>query len=157
MGLERATIIRLRTREVIHVGFNPEEYTVEGGSNFAEFAIAGLPVPPVQYTRGSGRTLRVELLFDSSKSWADVRQMSGRVAALTEPEPATRAPPVLAFLWGQFAFRCVLEKLTQRFTRFTPGGVPVRAYLSVTFREYADLAQARVERGLFIAPPTVRK
>jgi Contractile injection system tube protein len=156
MGLEHATIVRLQTREVIRVEFNPEEYALEGGSNFAEFAVAGLPVPPVQYTRGSGRTLRVELLFDSSQSWADVRLRSARVAALTEPEPATQAPPVLAFLWGPFAFRCVLEKLTQRFTRFTPGGVPVRVYQSATFKEYAGLAQAEVERGLFVAPPTVR-
>ena len=91
MGLERAALVHLRTRQVIPVGFNPEEYTVEGGSQFAEFAIAGLPVPPVQYVRGTGRTLRVELFFDTTADWSDVRRQSGRVTALSEPDPATRA------------------------------------------------------------------
>jgi nucleoid-associated protein YgaU len=37
------------------------------------------------------------------------------------------------------AFRCVVESVKQKFTLFSPEGVPLRATLTVTFREYKTL------------------
>ena len=37
-------------------------------------------------------------------------------------------------------FRCVLESVRQKFTLFSPEGVPLRATLTVSFREYKTLA-----------------
>ena len=39
------------------------------------------------------------------------------------------------------AFRCVLESVKQKFTLFSPDGVPLRATLSVVLREYKTLAE----------------
>jgi len=36
-------------------------------------------------------------------------------------------------------FRCVLENIKQKFTLFSPDGIPLRATLTVTFREYKTL------------------
>jgi nucleoid-associated protein YgaU len=36
-------------------------------------------------------------------------------------------------------FRCVMEQIKQKFTLFSPDGVPLRATLSVTLREYETL------------------
>ena len=38
-------------------------------------------------------------------------------------------------------FRCVLESVRQKFTLFSPDGVPLRATLTVTLREYKTLAE----------------
>lgn len=39
------------------------------------------------------------------------------------------------------SFECVMENIKQKFTLFSPEGVPLRATLSVTLREYRSLAQ----------------
>lgn len=136
MALEKAIILNAVTREVIPVQFNPEEYSLDAGNNFAEFAIVGLPTPPVQYIRGTGRNLRIELFFDSSGDLSDVRNQTRRVTSLLDKNPRLGAPPSLVFSWGGFDFTCVLEKVGQRYTHFRPDGTPMRAYLSTTFREY---------------------
>jgi hypothetical protein len=154
MALEKAVLVNTATREVIRVQFNPEEYALDAGNNFAEFAVVGLPTPPIQYVRGSGRSLRIELLFDSSGSLGDVRDLTRRVTGLLDKDPRRGAPPPLVFSWGRFDFACVLEKVGQRFTHFRADGVPLRAYLSTTFREFAA-ATVDVQSGLFGLPPTV--
>jgi hypothetical protein len=78
-----------------------------------------------------------------------------KIFQLIRIDPARHAPPVLAFLWGpQFpggnivveqagqrreAFLCVMESIRQKFTLFSPDGVPLRATLTVSLREYRDL------------------
>jgi hypothetical protein len=42
-------------------------------------------------------------------------------------------------------FRCVLESVRQKFTLFSPAGVPLRATLTCTFREYKSLADQLAE------------
>jgi contractile injection system tube protein len=155
MALEKAVLLITATGESIPVQFNPEEYTLDDGNVFAEIGIPGLRTPPVQFVRGSGRSLRVELFFDtSSSSGADVRLQTQRVAGLLEKSPTLHGPSPLLFLWGGLQMPCVLEKVSQRFTRFLPSGVPVRAYLTLTLKEFATTT-VEVQSGLFVLPPTV--
>ena len=155
MALDKATIINLDTREAIPVLFNPEEYTLDLGNTIAEIGIPGLQKSPVQYVRGNVRTLRMELFFDTYEQNQDVRVHTRRITSLLEPSPTTLAPPVLLFSWSSLQFQCVLETVSQRFVMFKPSGMPVRARLTVAFKEFARL-QVEIEEGLFIGPPTVR-
>jgi hypothetical protein len=155
MALEKAVLLITATGESIPVQFNPEEYTLDDGNVFAEIGIPGLRTPPVQYVRGSGRSLRAELFFDTSSSpGTDVRLQTQRVSGLLEKSPTLQGPPPLLFLWGGLQMPCVLEKVSQRFTRFLPSGVPVRAYLTLTLKEFATTT-VTVQSGLFVLPPTV--
>lgn len=155
MALEKAVLLITATGESIPVQFNPEEYTLDDGNVFAEIGIPGLRTPPVQFVRGSGRSLRVELFFDTSASpGTDVRLQTQRVSGLLEKSPTLQGPSPLLFLWGGLQMPCVLEKVSQRFTRFLPSGVPVRAYLTLTLKEFATTTVA-VQSGLFVLPPTV--
>lgn len=45
-------------------------------------------------------------------------------------------------------FRCVLESVRQKFTLFSPEGVPLRATLTVSLREYKTLQDQLAELGL---------
>ena len=47
----------------------------------------------------------------------------------------------MRFLWGSLRFDAVLEKVGRKITMFHSTGIPARATLSVTFREYRRLAQ----------------
>jgi hypothetical protein len=152
--LTRTVIVNTDTNEKIGVMYNPDEFSLDEGANFAEVGIPGRQSSPLQYVRGRARTLSMELFFDTYESGEDVRQHSGRVVALLEPNPRTGAPPVLVFTMGTFAFKCVLAEVGQRYTMFLPSGTPVRATLSVRFQEFTEIA-FEVERGLFIGPPTL--
>ena len=157
MALDKAIIINLETDEVISVCFNPEEYTLDTGNAIAEIGIPGLEKSPVQYVRGKIRTLKLELFFDTyeEKSNKDVRAHTRRITTLLEKNSITQAPPVLLFSWGSLQFKCVLETVSQKFIMFLQDGTPVRARLSVNFKEYEQL-EVEIEEGFFVGPPTVR-
>jgi nucleoid-associated protein YgaU len=72
-------------------------------------------------------------------------------------QPKTHAPPRLTFIWGEgLAFRAIVESVTEKFTLFNPLGVPLRATLSVAFREYKTLEQQLEELNLQTADRTGR-
>jgi hypothetical protein len=50
------------------------------------------------------------------------------------------APPIVAFSWDTQVFKGVLESLNISYVLFTPDGVPLRAKLSVTLKEYRPAA-----------------
>jgi hypothetical protein len=155
MSLEKATIINTNTEESISVMFNPEEYTLDKANNFAEVGIPGLMSPPIQYVRGNLRTLKMDLFFDTYEKTTDVRIHTQKITNLLEKDSSTQAPPILLFTWGNLNFRCVLDSVSQRFTMFLNDGIPVRATLSVTFKEFEPV-KIEIRRGLFIGPPTVQ-
>jgi nucleoid-associated protein YgaU len=80
------------------------------------------------------------------------------------------APPRCRFGWGdefpglinsegrvtakRKAFDCIVESIQQKFTLFSPDGVPLRAMLSVTLREYVTLQQQLEQLNLRTADHT---
>ncbi len=152
--LSKAVLINTETGDRIPVMYNPEQYSLEQGNDFAEVGIPGLTVSPLQYVRGKARKLSMELFFDTYENASDVRQYTGRIVRLLNQNPRTHAPPILLFNMGQFSIQCVLVDANQRFTMFLRDGTPVRAIMAVRFQEYARL-DVNTERGLFIGPPTL--
>jgi nucleoid-associated protein YgaU len=156
MNLEKATFLNLATGESIAVPFNPEEYTVDAGNSFAEIAVPGARAPPIQFGRGQSRTLKVELFCDSSAlPTRDVRGQTERILFLLEKDPSLNAPPVVLFLWGGAQFKGVVERVGVRFGRFLPDGTPVRAYLSVSLKEYEE-ARVDIQAGLFFSDASMQ-
>jgi hypothetical protein len=152
--LAKAFIVNTNTGERIPVMYNPEQLSLEQGNNFAEIGIPGLNAPPIQYVRGKGRVLSMELFFDSYELGVDVRQFTDGITNLLATLPDTFAPPIVLFVMGSFSFRCVLMEAAQRFTMFAVDGTPVRSTLSARFHEYVDVTVA-VESGFFIAAPII--
>src|ERR1700684_1388371 len=114
--LAKAFIVNTTTGQQIPLMYNPEQFTLDQGNNFAEIGIPGLNAPPIQYVRGKGRTLTMELFFDSYELGVDVRQFTDGITGLLATLSATFAPPILLFVMGSFSFRCVLMEAGQRFT-----------------------------------------
>lgn len=140
---------------VIPVQFNPPEYTIGKAAQIAEIAIPGIDAPILQFVRGQTRTLALELFFDTTRRGssmdkvADVRALTEPVAQLVRIQPKTHAPPRITFIWGQgLAFRAIVDNVQQKFTLFNPAGIPVRATLTVSFKEYKTLEQQLKELNL---------
>ena len=123
--------------DVIPLRFNPTEYQLQKQNNFAEIAIPGLETPPIQYVRGASEKLTLELIVDTSDTLEDVRKKYvDAVRDLLNINTELHAPPLVAFEWDREIFKGVLESLNVTYTLFGPDGVPLRAKLSTTLKEY---------------------
>ena len=139
MALEKAVITPSGGRG-IPVLFNPTQYGLDKSNQIAEIGIPGLGAPILQYVRGNTRTLSMELFFDTYEQQTDVREHTDRIYELLAIDADTHVPPVCTFTWGAFNFDCVLDRVGGRFTLFLSDGTPVRATLTVTLKEFIDVA-----------------
>jgi LysM repeat protein len=143
--LSKLRIENERTRGVLVVRYNPEEYTLSEDNNFAVQGIPGLGSPIVQFVNGNQRTLEVELFFDTWDTEvpkkADVRLQTSAVVALMQVDGELHAPPILLVKLSSLLFRCVLSRVSEHITNLLPDGTPVRARLTCTFIEVTDSAQ----------------
>ena len=161
MALEKA-VIEIDPRDrgpklpaAITVQFNPSEYTLQKGAQIAEIAIPGIDSPILQFVRGQNEKLTLELFFDTTQAGMgespvqDVRDLTTPVYQLVKIQGNTHAPPRIRFVWGRgLSFRAIVESISQKFTLFNPQGIPLRATLSVTFREYKTLEEQLAELNL---------
>ena len=122
---------------VIPLKFNPTEYQIQKANTFAEIAIPGLETPPIQYVRGASEKLSVEVLVDTSDTLDDVRvKYVNKLRSLMNLNRELHAPPIVSFTWDQQVFKGVLDSLNITYTLFTPDGIPLRAKMSLSMKEY---------------------
>lgn len=149
-----------RSEEEISLAYNPTELSFDKGVQLAEITIPGLDSPLQQFVRGQAEKLSLELFFDTTDDGMgagarSVTEETDKVYALTRIEPSSHAPPLVRFVWGQAvpgrylpqasgnhrreSFRGLVENVKQRFTLFSPEGVPLRATVTLTIREFVPL------------------
>lgn len=155
----------------IPVKFNPTEYTLNKGAQITEVTIPGLDSPILQFVRGQTETLSLDLFFDSTDNGMDddatsVTEQTDQFYQLVKIDGSTHAPPVCYFSWGsefpgqlvssssvggsqqRHGFKCLIESVRQRFTLFSPQGVPLRATLTVSLKEYKTLSDQIAELNM---------
>src|SRR5262245_9182604 len=161
--LQKASIVPTYSNgsmEMMEVQFNPTEFTLDKGAQIAEIAIPGLDSPLLQFVRGQNEKLNVDLFFDTTEQGTgpgatSVTTLTDPVYSLVKIEPDGHAPPVCTFIWNasfpgahlpavagnqrRTSFQCVVESIKQKLTFFSPEGVPLRATLTLTLREYKTL------------------
>lgn len=143
--MEKLIITNLDNKQDFKVLFNPTEYTIEDGSKWQDQE-GNRRRPELQYTGGERKRLTMELFFDTYEAGTDVRVHTDKFAQLlvvtTDNGNNGKRPPLVQLTWGSsksasgFPFVGVLETLKQQFVLFNNDGLPVRAKLNVTFKEY---------------------
>lgn len=144
---------KLNIPNSFEVMFNPTELTLSKGAQIAEVAIPGLDTPVLQYVRGQNEKLTLDLYFDSTHSGMDERatdisEITNQFYQLVKIQSKTHALPRIRFEWGKFSFAAVVENIQRKFSLFSPDGRPLRATLSVTFREYKTIEEQLAEFNL---------
>lgn len=150
--------------DALEVSFNPTEFTLSKSVQTAEVPIPGLDSPIIQFVRGQTETLSLDLFFDTTESGMgddanSVTNLTDAFYALIKIDGATHAPPICLFSWGEdfpgrrtytslgtgsqqrYGFKCIVDSVKQRFTLFSPQGIPLRATLTVSLKEYKTLAE----------------
>jgi nucleoid-associated protein YgaU len=156
------------------VMFNPTDLGLTKGTQLAEIAVPGLDTPLQQFVRGQTERLTVRLFFDTTDDGMgpaarSVTEQTDRFYSFVKINAHLHAPPVCRFVWGssfpgsdlpgddnqrRLHFTGVVESVQQELTLFSPRGLPLRANLMVTMREYKTLAQQQRQLGLRSADRT---
>jgi hypothetical protein len=124
---------------VLLLPFNPTEYSIEKKNNFPQAAVLGLESPLIQYSNGDARVLSMEILFDtySYDNQQDLRDVYlSKIDRLLAIDGELHAPPPCKVIWSSLQFVGVLEDARKQFTLFLDDGTPVRARVTLSFREY---------------------
>lgn len=127
---------------IIEIPFNPTEYSIDKSNSYSEATIPGLESPLVQFSHGANRTLSFELLLDTYayEKGADVRsRYIERLEKLIEVNGIFHAPPPCKIVWGSTEFIGVLESMQKQYLMFKEDGIPVRARVNLSFKEYVPL------------------
>ncbi len=144
--------------EVVKFLFNPNTFTISKSSGWDSRKSQGEDVPLAMFSGGGASTLTIdELLFDTytlepqrgreQYHPPSVRDYTDKVVKLTkidsslkDPKTQRARPPRVTFRWGSWtSFKAVVTSVNQRFTLFTSSGTPVRAVLSITLQEVAEI------------------
>ncbi len=139
---------------------NPTEMSLDKSVQIAEINIPGLDSPLIQFVRGQSEKLTLDLFFDTTDKGMDenaesVTTETDKVYGLMKIEPGGHAQPICEIHWGEKfpgadlpekfgnqkrdIFKCIVESIKQKFTLFSSAGIPLRATLTTTFREYKTL------------------
>jgi LysM repeat protein len=124
--------------------FNPTEYQLSKQNTFHEVPIPGLNASPIQFVRGTSEKLTFDAIVDTSDDMSNVRQKYvDPIRKLATTNKEIHAPPVVKFVWETFSFTGVIEALNVTFTLFSDSGVPVRAKLNITLKEYTTVQEQK--------------
>ena len=145
--MEKA-IIKTETGKEIPVQFNPSEYQISNGVQYSEKTAPGFDGAISQFVSGSNATLTLTLYFDTyvppslqqPESGTDVTKLTKRIVSLTHIDGTLHRPPRIVFAWGSIHFPGMITDVKESYTMFLSDGMPVRAKLDVTIKEFFDIS-----------------
>lgn len=118
----------------IAVHFNPEslEYTVT--NNIKEQGNSS--ESKQQVSKSSGK-LSMELVYDTTRDGADVREQTEQLQALMKPveEGSKKIAPIVEFAWGTYRFKGIFSSYKETLDYFSSTGVPLRASISISMTQ----------------------
>jgi len=150
MAFVKARIRNLSTSEdsFVEVLFNPTDYGIDRGANYAEMAVPGLKTPLLQFVRGEAETIDLELFLDGTDQRQDVETSLESLRAFVRIDSELHAPPVCRFEWGAMAFDGVVTQFRERFSLFDDQGKVLRARVTLNLKSYQAVEVQRRELNL---------
>src|SRR5271166_1510244 len=111
--------------------FNPTDYGVDRGANYAELDVPGLKTPILQFIRGEAQTLSLALFLDGSDARQPVKAALEALRGFVRINSDLHSPPVCLFEWGDVHFQGVVTSLREKFSLFDSAGNVVRATVTL--------------------------
>ena len=137
--------------------YNPKEVSIDKSVPWQKQKSSKGDQPSLEFTAAEGRTLSMELFFDTYESGSDVNGLLAPLFKMTRiresaPENDKR-PPTVVVKWGSTFgsgnFTGVIEQVGTKYTMFLPDGKPVRATCTVKIKE----ANPAGLKGYKVKPP----
>lgn len=116
--------------------YNPEGKEFSRAASYAPATVGGNPLPDLNYTGGSGRTLKLSgLILDTHAHEYSLRSLLDAFEALLLPTAPGLSPPPVYFVWGSELFGpAIVSELSWAETGWL-GGEPATATLDLSLTQ----------------------
>lgn len=140
----KATIVSANdSSKKVECHFNPDQLTITKLIQWVERPDIGGDAAELAFGGGKAQDLSLTLMFDTTATGTDVRdsykplfEMALIDKSKKNPKTGHGSPPTCMFTWGKFvSFTAVISKITQKFIMFKSDGTPVRAEVTVDFKQ----------------------
>ena len=128
------------------VQINPEKYTHKFRTNLKSSKPMDSAGTVVKFTTQAPQDLDFNFTLDATGAVTGVKNVVNEIKKLRDVvydyHGKIHSPNYLKVIWGGLAFRCRLSTMNVDYTLFSPNGKPLRAKISLTFRQHltpADL------------------
>lgn len=128
--------------------FNPADLKISRSNSWHNPSLAGQGVGQAQYTGAGAGTLSLNLTFDTTDTGKPVTGYTGKLMKLMDVDPSlggsdeqsnNARPPYVTFHWGDLhSFEAVVESLNLQFTYFSSTGVPLRAKVALSLKQFQE-------------------
>lgn len=158
------------SRKKIPCLFNPTELSLTlsnrwgAGSDAKEGGNvkAGAGVQILDFQGADNGSMDLTLFFDTTSQGVPVTKYTSQIVALMEIDtkiPGTNEknrlarPPTVKFGWGELtSFEAVITTLTLKFTYFSSKGMPLRATMGLSLKQYAGLRDYGPQNPTSVTP-----
>ncbi len=146
MSAPEKAFLEIEGGERLPCMFNPAQLQISRSNEWSGDAVPGRGVPRLRYSGARSGTMSLELFFDTTHDGSAVTRYTGKLLNLMEVDPSlpgsdeatnNTRPPYVTFHWGDLhSFRAVVADLNISFTYFASTGVPLRATVGMSLRQY---------------------
>ncbi len=155
MGYTDNTFTTPAAVEPFKAHVNPDGYTKSVMLNFSETQAPGTSGAASKHNNISPETLQFDFLLDRTGALGNSETGKEGVSSDIEHfknlsvdyEGEIHEPRFLKLVWGTLLYKCRLQSLEVEHKMFSPQGLPLRAILKATFREYKEPVKRVIEEG----------
>ena len=147
MAVQKAYLMT-ETKKRIDFMFNPSDLEFTKTSSWKSNDTPGSNAPQLQFDAGGSVEFSLTALFDSTANGKPVTKITDSLYALTVTDKSIKGtkedrnmarPPWVQFHWGKMrSFKAVVTRMSIKYTYFASDGTPLRAEVSMDFRQYKD-------------------
>lgn len=147
-ALEKAFLtVEGKSSHKIPCMFNPETISITKTNTWNSTAMPGQHVQEAQFAGQEAATMSLHLFFDTTDTGKPVTNYTGEILALmdlneslpdTDDSTNNARPSYVTFHWGRnlTSFPAVITIATVSFEYFSSQGVPLRAKMDLTLKQY---------------------
>lgn len=147
MGIQKAYLMS-ETKKKIPFMFNPSDLEFSKSTDWKANNSPGSNAPQLTFDSGNSVEFKLMALFDSTESGKPITSITDDLYKLTITDKKVKGtkedrnikrPPWVQFHWGKLrSFKAVITSFNLKYTYFTSAGVPLRAEVSMSFRQFMD-------------------
>jgi LysM repeat protein len=126
--------------------FNPSELHISRSNSWSGGTRRGQDAPELEFDGGEAGTMDLDLMFDTTSAGLPVTNYTNKVLDLMKIDTTLAGydasknngrPPWVKFHWGDMhSFKAIIESVDIRFTYFSSTGMPLRAKVEMSLKQY---------------------
>jgi len=147
MSIQKAYLLS-ETDTRIPFMFNPGDLEFSKSTVWTPNNSPGSNAPQLTFDSGQSVEFKLTAIFDSTETRTPITEITDKLYKLTitdkkvkgtQEDRNIKRPPWVQFHWGKLrTFKAVITSFNLKYTYFSSEGMPLRAEVSMSFRQFMD-------------------